>query len=97
MTYLDFKVGTDLYKQDIYFYALIVAAILKSDSSNLKKLKSAFPEIYEETFKRYESPGGCLNFFEWKAIHGKNIPEEELQKIKELYEKLSQNRNPNST
>ena len=45
---------------DNSFYSLIMAAMRRADDSNLAKLKTAWPEIWDELSKRYHSPGGCL-------------------------------------
>jgi hypothetical protein len=42
------------------FKAIIMAAMRQADDENLKKLKSAFYETWEELHRRYHSPGGYL-------------------------------------
>lgn len=42
------------------FYALIMAAMRRADTDNLKKLKEAFPKTWEELNARYHAPGGRL-------------------------------------
>lgn len=48
-------------KVDYNFDALIMAALRKADSFNTTKLRLAFPEIFEEFFKRYNSPAGVID------------------------------------
>ena len=46
--------------QDFSFYALIMAAMRKSDTDNSEKLQAAFPEVFKELRLRYDAPGGVL-------------------------------------
>ncbi len=46
--------------QDDPFYALIMAAFRQADTDNLEKLKSAFPETWEEYKARYHAPFGVI-------------------------------------
>ena len=40
------------------FYALLMAAMRKADTDNLRKLQRSFPEVWQELQTRYNSPGG---------------------------------------
>jgi hypothetical protein len=53
----------DLSKElaDYPFYALIMAAMRKADSHNEGKLRAAWPEVWDELYKRYHAPGGMLS------------------------------------
>jgi hypothetical protein len=42
------------------FYALIMAAMRKADTNNLRLLKAAFPEVWDELSKRYNARGGMI-------------------------------------
>lgn len=42
------------------FYALIMAAMRKADSTNIQLLRAAWPEVYAEFEARYNAPGGLL-------------------------------------
>jgi hypothetical protein len=42
------------------FKAIIMAAMRQADDENLKKLKSAFSDTWDELRRRYHSPGGYL-------------------------------------
>jgi len=55
-----YHVSLELSRQDVPFYALIMAAIRKADTSNTAKLKAAWPEVYAEFSIRYNAPGGLL-------------------------------------
>jgi hypothetical protein len=56
----EYTVSGDLDRQDIPFYALIMAAMRRADSDNLLLLQRAFPETWEELQRRYDAPGGRL-------------------------------------
>lgn len=58
---IEFKQGVQLLQNDTQFYALMFAAILKADSKNTLRLKNAYPELWQETWKRWDSPGGLLD------------------------------------
>jgi len=49
-----------LAERDVPFHALIMAAMRKADTGNIEKLKSCWPETWDELEKRYWSPGGLL-------------------------------------
>lgn len=61
MTIHDYMQSKEIGYNNPSFAALIMAAIRKADSTNIEKLKIAFPEIYDELQKRYNAPGGGLN------------------------------------
>jgi len=46
--------------QDTPFYAIIMAAMRKADSDNLKKLVAEWPDVWAELVARYHAPGGEL-------------------------------------
>ena len=60
MSLYDFDKAIQLTHIDTPFYSLIMAAVLRADTQNLEKLTEAFPDIVEETKKRYHAPGGVL-------------------------------------
>lgn len=60
MSLYNFKVAITLQHEDVPFYALIMAALMRADSENYTVLARAFPEIEVETFNRYRSPNGKL-------------------------------------
>lgn len=45
---------------DAHYYALIMAAIRSADSDNLRKIRHAWPEVYEEFNQRYHAPASLL-------------------------------------
>lgn len=47
-------------KDDWQFSALIMAAMRKADSFNIRLLENAFPSIHRELTERYNAPGGLL-------------------------------------
>ena len=60
MSYHEYERARTLVARDEPFYALIMAAMRKADSSNLWRLKQAWPEVWEELQARYNAPGGKL-------------------------------------
>lgn len=60
MSHYDYEASKRLAAEDHPFYALIMAAMRKADTENLKKLKAAWPSVYEEFYARYRAPGGLL-------------------------------------
>jgi len=42
------------------FYALIMAAMRRADTDNLRKLQTCWPEVWAELQARYNAPGGLL-------------------------------------
>ena len=57
MTLYDYQKSKEI---DAPFYAIIMAAMRKADSTNLAELKRAFPETFNEFAKRYSAPGGVI-------------------------------------
>ena len=55
------------------FYAIIMAAMRRADSTNIVGLKAIFPDVWDELKARYDAPGGCLN-------------DEEMQRFMQAYE-----------
>lgn len=60
MSIMDYKASLHIAMEDPPFYAIIMAAMRKADTTNVEKLKSAFPETWIELLNRHESPGGLL-------------------------------------
>jgi len=60
---------------DPSIYALIMSAMRKADSSNTKKLKGAYPELWEELNLRYNSPGGFVSKEEAMLLAGDEAKE----------------------
>lgn len=56
----DYQAATRLANSDVPFDALIMAAVLRADSTNLAVLREAFPDQYIETSQRRDAPGGKL-------------------------------------
>ena len=55
MSHYDYKKACELFFEDIPFYAIIMAAFMKGDRTNLAKLKIAFPDVFEELNERYHT------------------------------------------
>ncbi len=60
MSHYEYIESLRISANDPGFYALLMAAILKADSDNYRKLHNAWPELIEERQKRYDAPGGYL-------------------------------------
>lgn len=60
MSLYSYNVSKELMVGDPPFSSLIMAAMRKADSNNIAKLKSIFPEIWEELEERYWTPGGLI-------------------------------------
>lgn len=58
MTFHEYQVSKEL--AAIPFYALVMAAMRRADSTNLPKLQAAFPDVWDELDARYNAPGGLL-------------------------------------
>ena len=61
MARCDYLLSKELFEKDASFAALIMAAMRKADSSNLARLKEAWPEIWKELEARYNARGGWLS------------------------------------
>lgn len=55
MSLYDWKTAKELRDQDVPFYALIMAAMLKADTRNADLLVRAFPDTAAELERRYHS------------------------------------------
>lgn len=60
MSHHDYKVGQEIEMAGYPFYAIIQAAMRKADTDNASRLQQAFPETWDELWKRYHAPGGRL-------------------------------------
>lgn len=60
MSYHEYLAAKEILAADPPFYALLMAAIHKADTDNSEKLKEAWPELWLETYQRYNAPGGLF-------------------------------------
>ena len=60
MSLYDYEMSRNIEMQEYPFYGLIMAAMRQADNGNVEKLKAAFPDVWEELYGRYRSPGGVL-------------------------------------
>jgi len=64
MSYYDYDCSKHLElhieENRISFYALIMTAMRKADTKNIEKLRSMWPGVWAELYKRYNTPGGVL-------------------------------------
>ena len=60
MSLYDYKMGRHIEGKEYPFYAIIQAAMRQADTDNLEKLKSVFPEVWNELSSRYKAPCGIL-------------------------------------
>jgi hypothetical protein len=57
---LDYQRSKDIAEQEHPFYALVMAAMRRADSTNFELLKMAFPYTAAELQERYDAPSGLL-------------------------------------
>lgn len=60
MSRFDYEVAVTLRTAGTPFYALVMAAVLKSDPHNQALLRAVFPDVVAELAAREEAPGGHL-------------------------------------
>jgi hypothetical protein len=60
MSLHEYLVSQELDRDHPPFYALVMAAMRKADSHNIRLLRDAFPETWLELETRYNAPGGRL-------------------------------------
>lgn len=60
MSRFDYEASKKISMEDYPFYALIMAAMRQADSTNLSRLRSAFPAVWDELQARYHAPGGII-------------------------------------
>ncbi len=60
MSLHEFRIAEEIWKKDPPFYSLIMAAMQRSDTVNQAKLRKTWPDIWDESLERYNSPGGML-------------------------------------
>jgi hypothetical protein len=60
MSYHEYMVSREMTSTDPPFYALIMCAMRKADTTNAAKLRAAFPDVWNEFEARYNAPGGVL-------------------------------------
>ena len=69
MSLHDFRVSRELEGSGVPFYALVMAAMRRADSTNLERLKRAFPDVWQELERRYNAPDGMLpSERDWNAF-----------------------------
>ncbi len=60
MSLHEYRESLRISANDPGFYAIIMAATLKADDNNFRKLLAAWPDVVEERRERYNAPGGLL-------------------------------------
>jgi len=60
MSLHEYRESISISAEDPPFYALLMAAIRKADTTNTAKIKYAWPELWDEMQARYNAPGGIL-------------------------------------
>lgn len=61
MSRFDYEIAQTLHTAGTPFYALVMAAVLKSDPHNQALLRAVFPDVFAELTAREDSPGGHLD------------------------------------
>lgn len=57
MSIIDYKESLKIAANDYSFRALIMAAMRKADTRNITLLRTYWPEIWEELYELYNTPG----------------------------------------
>jgi hypothetical protein len=60
MSLYEYKYAWELMSKDPPFFGLIMAAMLKGDVILKEKLRSKFPQVWNELLERSHKPGGLL-------------------------------------
>ena len=60
MSLYDYRKSLELMRGDPPFYALIMAAMRGADTNNQRRLRDAFPQVWNELLARYHAIGGVL-------------------------------------
>ena len=60
MSRCDYQLAVKILVYEPSFNSIIMAAMWKADATNLKKLTSAWPEIWDEFSARHQAPWGLL-------------------------------------
>lgn len=60
MSYFDYSAAQAIVADDPPFYALIMAAMRRADTTNAALLHWCWPDIWDELQARYNAPGGIL-------------------------------------
>lgn len=60
MSLHSYRASRRLVQEDESFYALLMAAMRRADTTNQAKLRLIFPEVWEELQARYNAEGGLL-------------------------------------
>jgi hypothetical protein len=60
LDWLEYKAARRLALADEPFYGLIAAAMMRADTTNARKLRAAFPDVWEMTQARYDGPMGYV-------------------------------------
>lgn len=60
MSLWDYQLSGHIDAQDYPFRAIVMAAMRKADTENLRKLREAFPHVHRELTQRWNAPAGRL-------------------------------------
>ena len=60
MSTYDYRASGKIAAEGWPFYALIMAAMRQADTDNLEKLRTVYPNTWEELTTRYSALGGIL-------------------------------------
>lgn len=82
----DYWKARRLINEDFPFYAALTYLVLKADSDNLEKIRSAWPGFVEQTQARYNAPAGALTDDE-KALAQKLMDAGKMNVFGEVEEK----------
>lgn len=60
MSLYDYRESKDIALHSFGFYALLMELMRRADSTNIAKLRTVWPDVYDELYARYNAPGGIL-------------------------------------
>ena len=62
MSLFDYKQSQIIASKGYTFYALLMTVMRQADTDNTEKLRSLFPEVWEELRARYNATNGILEY-----------------------------------
>lgn len=60
MSLFDYRRAQELAAEHENVHAMLMACVLRGDSQIQAAIKAAMPDVYAETYARYNAPGGLL-------------------------------------
>ncbi len=77
MSFYDYEKARELVAADVPFYALIMAAMQRADTTNAAMLRTMYPAVWAEVEARYNAPGAMLPG-DLDGMPARNVPDRSL-------------------